>query len=185
MGTIISVLHSKPKYLDVTAYGASDAAFRRRLQEPVGVNCLLPPPSAHRCSTAGLRARFESRSPARPSARSLPLPTLRIHLSLRRSFDVIVLCCSELHDFCRLPSFQLAHLRMPSLFGLTAYYTPKLKIAFARVLPSGDQTGNCANSFIDKRLDGGVSILEATSTAEPSLLLLCKIQSMGKSCACG
>eukprot|EP00965_Chrysotila_dentata_P116381 3847301-Pleurochrysis_carterae.AAC.1 len=82
-----------------------------------------------------------------------------------------MLCCPELH-LCRPPSFQLAHLGMPSFFGLTDYYTPKLTIAVARVLRLGDQTGKYDNSFLDKRLDGGVSIMKAMSAAELSPLLL-------------
>eukprot|EP00965_Chrysotila_dentata_P180218 5950211-Pleurochrysis_carterae.AAC.2 len=60
---------------------------------------------------------------------------------------------------------------MPSFFGLTDYYTPKLTIAVARVLLLGDQIGKCDNRVLDKRLDGGVSIMEAMSAAEPSPLM--------------
>eukprot|EP00965_Chrysotila_dentata_P166136 5485749-Pleurochrysis_carterae.AAC.1 len=87
---------------------------------------------------------------------------------------------------------------MPSFFGLTDYYTPKLTIAVACVLLSGDQTGKCDNSFLDKRLEGGVSIMEAMSAAEASPLLLrftrpgnsgpvpvnLEQRIMGKPCAC-
>eukprot|EP00965_Chrysotila_dentata_P260547 6213945-Pleurochrysis_carterae.AAC.3 len=81
--------------------------------------------------------------------------------------------CPCLHYvFTVLFAHLLAHLRMPSFFGLTNYYTPKLTIAVARVLLFGDQTGKCDNSFLDKRLDGGFSIMEAMSAAELSPLLV-------------
>eukprot|EP00965_Chrysotila_dentata_P095027 3141588-Pleurochrysis_carterae.AAC.1 len=86
---------------------------------------------------------------------------------------------------------------MPSFFGFTDYYIPKLTIAVARFLLLGDQTGKCDASFLDKRFDSGVSIMEAMSAAEPSPVLLrfkepgnsrlgpiVLKQRMGKPCGC-